>query len=54
VSPDIPGLELAGEMVAVGPGDSRFAPGDRTAGGVGTAVVQLAASAGAEAVASVR
>jgi NADPH:quinone reductase len=27
--PDIPGLELAGEVVAVGPGGERFAPGDR-------------------------
>jgi len=27
--PDIPGLELAGEVVALGPGDSRFVPGDR-------------------------
>ena len=27
--PDIPGLELAGEVVDVGPGVDRFAPGDR-------------------------
>jgi NADPH:quinone reductase-like Zn-dependent oxidoreductase len=27
--PDIPGLELAGEVVAVGPGTIRFEPGDR-------------------------
>jgi putative PIG3 family NAD(P)H quinone oxidoreductase len=27
--PDIPGLELAGEVVATGPGVSSFAPGDR-------------------------
>ena len=27
--PDIPGLELAGEVVAAGPGARRFAPGDR-------------------------
>ena len=27
--PDIPGLELAGEVVAVGPGVERFEPGDR-------------------------
>lgn len=117
VPPDIPGLELAGQVVAVGPGTSRFSVGDRVmslvgggaqaelavvpedhamavpdgvswdeaggfpevfstaydalftqcglslgervlvtgaAGGVGTAAVQLAASAGAEVVASVR
>src|SRR5437660_1393190 len=29
---DIPGLELAGEVVEVGPGASRFAPGDRVMG----------------------
>lgn len=29
VAPDIPGLEAAGEVVAVGPGASRFAAGDR-------------------------
>ena len=27
--PDLPGLELAGEVVATGPGCRRFAPGDR-------------------------
>ncbi len=32
---DIPGLEVAGEVVAVGPGASRFAPGDRVMGVVG-------------------
>ncbi len=115
--PDIPGLEMAGEVVALGPGAGRFAEGDRVmaivggggqaslcavherqlmpvpgdigwaqagglpeafttahdalftqaglragervlvsgaAGGVGTAAVQLAAAAGARAVASVR
>jgi NADPH2:quinone reductase len=29
VPPDIPGLELAGEVVACGPGVQRFEPGDR-------------------------
>jgi NADPH2:quinone reductase len=29
VPPDIPGLELSGEVVAVGPSVERFAPGDR-------------------------
>jgi putative PIG3 family NAD(P)H quinone oxidoreductase len=29
VAPDIPGLEAAGEVVAVGPGVTRFAAGDR-------------------------
>src|SRR5436190_7349071 len=36
--PDIPGLELAGEVQATGPGASRFSPGDRVmaiAGGGG-------------------
>src|SRR5688572_3867830 len=33
--PDIPGLELAGEVVALGPGASRFAEGDRVMGIVG-------------------
>src|SRR5262249_44575604 len=28
-SPDIPGLELAGEVVGLGPGATRFATGDR-------------------------
>jgi NADPH2:quinone reductase len=32
---DIPGLELAGEVVASGPGTSRFAPGDRVMAVVG-------------------
>jgi len=32
---DIPGLELAGEVVALGPGASRFAEGDRVMGIVG-------------------
>ena len=32
---DIPGLELAGEVVAVGPGVYRFAPGDRVMAVVG-------------------
>jgi putative PIG3 family NAD(P)H quinone oxidoreductase len=32
---DIPGLELAGEVAAVGPGVSRFAAGDRVMGIVG-------------------
>src|SRR5437764_2950288 len=33
--PDIPGLELAGEVVALGPGAERFAAGDRVMGIVG-------------------
>src|SRR3954467_3347857 len=33
--PDIPGLELAGEVVALGPGATRFAEGDRGMGSVG-------------------
>lgn len=33
--PDIPGLELAGEVVATGPGATRFAPGDRVMAIVG-------------------
>ena len=33
--PDIPGLELAGEVVAVGPGATRFEPGDRVMALVG-------------------
>ena len=33
--PDIPGLELAGEVAAVGPGASRFAEGDRVMAIVG-------------------
>lgn len=33
--PDIPGLELAGEVVALGPGTSRFAVGDRVMAVVG-------------------
>src|SRR5947209_17391632 len=33
--PDIPGLELAGEVVEVGPGARRFSPGDRVMGIVG-------------------
>ncbi len=33
--PDIPGLELAGEVVARGPGAERFAEGDRVAAIVG-------------------
>lgn len=33
--PDIPGLELAGEVVAVGPGALRFLPGDRVMAVVG-------------------
>ncbi|MGH2929547.1 MAG: alcohol dehydrogenase catalytic domain-containing protein, partial [Solirubrobacteraceae bacterium] len=32
---DIPGLELAGEVVACGPGATRFEPGDRVMGIVG-------------------
>jgi putative PIG3 family NAD(P)H quinone oxidoreductase len=32
---DIPGLELAGEVVALGPGAQRFAPGDRVMAIVG-------------------
>jgi NADPH:quinone reductase-like Zn-dependent oxidoreductase len=32
---DIPGLELAGEVAACGPGASRFSPGDRVMGIVG-------------------
>jgi NADPH2:quinone reductase len=33
--PDIPGLELAGEVAALGPGAERFAEGDRVMGIVG-------------------
>jgi NADPH:quinone reductase len=33
--PDIPGMELAGEVVALGPGAMRFAAGDRVMGIVG-------------------
>jgi len=33
--PDIPGLELAGEVAACGPGAERFNPGDRVMGIVG-------------------
>ncbi|HEY6396783.1 MAG TPA: NAD(P)H-quinone oxidoreductase [Solirubrobacteraceae bacterium] len=33
--PDIPGLELAGEVLALGPGASRFSEGDRVMGIVG-------------------
>src|SRR3954454_18602558 len=33
--PDIPGLELAGEVVACGPGGSRFSEGDRVMAIVG-------------------
>jgi NADPH2:quinone reductase len=33
--PDIPGLELAGEVAALGPGAARFAEGDRVMGIVG-------------------
>src|SRR5213596_1167812 len=33
--PDIPGLELAGEVAALGPGARRFQPGDRVMGIVG-------------------
>src|SRR3954452_14915949 len=33
--PDIPGLELAGEVEATGPGAERFAVGDRVMGIVG-------------------
>ena len=33
--PDIPGLELAGEVVALGPGATAFAPGDRVMAVVG-------------------
>src|ERR1700745_1962043 len=33
--PDIPGLELAGEVLARGPGAERFAEGDRVMGIVG-------------------
>src|SRR3954454_23115383 len=33
--PDIPGLELAGEVVGLGPGAQRFAEGDRVMGIVG-------------------
>jgi NADPH:quinone reductase len=34
-SPDIPGLELAGEVCGLGPGATRFAQGDRVMGIVG-------------------
>jgi putative PIG3 family NAD(P)H quinone oxidoreductase len=33
--PDIPGLELAGEVIGLGPGATRFAEGDRVMGIVG-------------------
>src|SRR6202030_2707104 len=33
--PDIPGMELAGEVEALGPGAERFAPGDRVMAVVG-------------------
>src|ERR671910_3495404 len=33
--PDIPGLELAGEVAALGPGATRFAEGDRVMAVVG-------------------
>jgi NADPH:quinone reductase-like Zn-dependent oxidoreductase len=33
--PDIPGLELAGEVLACGPGSERFSPGDRVMSIVG-------------------
>src|SRR3712207_8587438 len=33
--PDVPGLELAGEVAALGPGASRFAEGDRVMAVVG-------------------
>jgi NADPH:quinone reductase len=33
--PDVPGLELAGEVAGVGPGVTRFAPGDRVMAVVG-------------------
>src|SRR3954465_2054150 len=42
--PDIPGLELAGEVAAVGPGAQRFGEGDRVmaiAGGGGQAELAL-------------
>src|SRR6266508_2912265 len=69
---DIPGLDLAGRVVATGPNVTRFGPGDRVmavvgggaqaervlvhgaAGGVGSAGVQLAATAGALVTATVR
>jgi NADPH2:quinone reductase len=35
VPPDIPGLEMAGEVIAVGPRTSKFAVGDRVMGVVG-------------------
>ncbi|MGH9296865.1 MAG: zinc-binding dehydrogenase [Acidimicrobiales bacterium] len=35
VPPDIPGLECAGSVVATGPGDTRFKPGDRVMSIVG-------------------
>src|SRR6266568_166860 len=37
IPPDIPGLELAGEVVATGPHAIRFAPGDRVMAVVGGA-----------------
>ncbi|HZU73230.1 MAG TPA: zinc-binding dehydrogenase [Acidimicrobiales bacterium] len=35
--PDVPGLELAGEVVEIGPGATRFRPGDRVMAVVGGA-----------------
>src|SRR6476661_6190255 len=66
---DIPGLELAGEVAALGEGAERFAEGDRVmavvgsgerllvhggAGGVGTAAIQIGRALGASVTATVR
>jgi NADPH:quinone reductase len=51
--PDIPGMELAGEVVALGPGTSRFSVGDRVmsiTGGGGQAELTVLAEATAMAV----
>src|SRR3982751_5780295 len=54
--PDIPGLELAGEVAALGPGAQRFSEGDRVMAivGGGTAGWQRGRAAGAHVTATVR
>jgi NADPH:quinone reductase-like Zn-dependent oxidoreductase len=54
---DIPGMELAGEVAALGAGAERFAVGERVmaiVGGVGTAAIQLGRAVGARVTATVR